>query len=104
MHRNAPKSFQLPLHIASKEGDSDLLKLCIQISESENLRQDLDDLLDNCDFSQHYQIFEEFWTQKRTEINEKNGNGLTPLQLASQMGHLQVNNYYLSYLIITQSA
>ena len=62
------------------------------ISESENLRQDLDDLLDNCDFSQHYQIFEEFWTQKRTEINEKNGNGLTPLQLASQMGHLQVNN------------
>ena len=46
--------------------------------------------LDHGEYTQHCQYFEEFWTQKRAEINEKDDNELTSLQWASQKGHLDI--------------
>ena len=50
----------------------------------------MDRLLSKGDINEHYQYFEDYWSKKRAEVNTKDENGLTPLQYASQNGHLEV--------------
>ena len=78
---NAPKSFQSPIHVAAKSGDFSLLEHIILLSESKTLRQDMDASLFKGDFIQHSNSFEKFWTKKRNEVNAKDENDLTALQL-----------------------
>ena len=88
MHQN--NSFYDPLYMATKYGNTILLKHIISISESKYLRQFMNKSVEQGDFIQYCQYFEEFWNQKRAEINAKYEGGYTLLQLASQRGHLEI--------------
>ena len=54
MHQKAPKSFQTPLHMMSKFGELNLLQHLIQLSESNHLRQFMDQSLFRGDFKSVY--------------------------------------------------
>ena len=54
MHQKAPKSFQTPLHMMSKFGELNLLQHLIQLSESNHLRQFMDQSLFQGDFRSVY--------------------------------------------------